>query len=284
MLGSGFDARACALLAVPYPELAARVRAETHDEAVVTWLKESGHWPDEGSHEVWNGFMRSRGWRDDASALLARRREEAGLNPADAPTFFDLIEAEEGRAPATHRPWEPRDPRVILLLGVCGSGKTTIGEHLAGALGWRFADADAFHPPANRAKMSCGDPLTEEDRLPWLATLHDFLRDRVAEGQSLVLACSGLREAYRQRLFAAAPAAISAALLHGSRPVLLERLSARRGHYMPASLLDSQLATLELPDPAQVPTFDIDRDLATTLEAIVHTLRLPVTLPATLPA
>jgi len=134
---------------------------------------------------------------------------------------------------------------IVLLMGVAGVGKTTIGEALARELGWRFIDADDYHPPQNVAKMKAGIPLNDEDRWPWLARLNKLLRDET----DAVLACSALKAAYRERL-AQGVADFTTVYLHGSSELIRARIAARKHRYMPAALLDSQLATLEPPADA----------------------------------
>lgn len=143
---------------------------------------------------------------------------------------------------------------VILIMGVAGSGKTTVGQKLAGELGWPFADADHFHPPANIAKMSAGQPLDDADRAPWLAKLRAFIDERLARGENAILACSALKASYRDALIAN-PARVRLVHLQGSPGLLARRLDARRGHYMAPAMLDSQLAALE--PPAHALTLDI---------------------------
>lgn len=128
----------------------------------------------------------------------------------------------------------------IVLMGVSGSGKTTVGVRLAEASGRVFIDGDDLHPAANKQKMASGIPLTDDDRWPWLARVGE----RLAVGDGPIVACSALHRAYRDVLRQAAPGAFFA-LLNGSRDVLAARVAARHHEYMPASLLDSQLATLE---------------------------------------
>jgi gluconokinase len=141
----------------------------------------------------------------------------------------------------------------ILVMGVAGSGKSTIGAGLADALRSEFLEGDSFHPPSNVEKMAAGVPLTDADREPWLAMLAELLANRHARGAGTVLACSALRRAYRDRLRSAVPADESFAIvLVADIPTLGHRLEARRGHYMPASLLESQLATLEPLGPDEV--------------------------------
>jgi carbohydrate kinase (thermoresistant glucokinase family) len=143
---------------------------------------------------------------------------------------------------ATHsgRPAAAR-PQVIVM-GVSGCGKTTIGDLVARELGVRFLDGDSLHPVENVAKMAAGTPLTDEDRWPWLAIVGSELAAAGADG--LVLACSALRRSYRDAIRAQAPDTVFLHL-HGSKEVLGSRLEGRSGHFMPAALLDSQLATLE---------------------------------------
>ncbi|HWA00801.1 MAG TPA: gluconokinase [Caulobacterales bacterium] len=136
------------------------------------------------------------------------------------------------------------DPRWIVVMGVAGSGKSTLGAALAEKLGLPFLEGDAFHPPENVAKMAAGVALTDEDRWPWLDTLGRALRE--AEGGA-VLACSALKAIYRARLRSLSERSLVFLWLKLDRNVLLERMKGRKGHYMPASLLDSQLATLEPP-------------------------------------
>ena len=136
---------------------------------------------------------------------------------------------------------------AIIVMGVSGSGKSTIGAQLAEALGWPFADADGFHPAANVAKMAAGQPLTDEDRWPWLDAIAAHIgASRTAE-QPVLVACSALRRAYRERLRAGHGDLI---FLHlaGASEVIATRQAARQGHFMPPSLMASQFATLE--DPA----------------------------------
>ncbi|UOQ64570.1 gluconokinase [Hymenobacter volaticus] len=135
---------------------------------------------------------------------------------------------------------------VFIVMGVSGSGKTTIGRLLAKQLGLPFHDADDFHSPANIAKMSNGIPLTDADRQGWLADLAAGIGEWEKAGGA-VLACSALKETYRQTLQAGAQLPLRWAFLDGSRELLQSRLLGRKNHYMSASLLDSQLATLEKP-------------------------------------
>ena len=133
-------------------------------------------------------------------------------------------------------------PFLLVVMGVSGSGKTTVGIALAAELNIRFEDADDLHPAANVAKMASGHALTDDDRIPWLAAVGARLS--AAENTGLVMACSALKRSYRQALLAAEPR-IQFVYLEGSRQLLETRLGNRHGHFMPASLLDSQLATLE---------------------------------------
>jgi gluconokinase len=133
---------------------------------------------------------------------------------------------------------------TLVVMGVSGSGKTTVAVGVAKRLGWVFAEGDDFHPAANIAKMASGHALTDEDRWPWLGALAKWIGQREAAGENAVLTCSALRRVYRDVLAAGHP---SVRFVHVtvSAEVLEQRLQQRRGHYMPASLLESQLATLE---------------------------------------
>ncbi len=155
---------------------------------------------------------------------------------------------------------------IILVMGVAGSGKTTVGQLLARQLNWSFADADDFHPPANIAKMSAGQPLNDDDRAPWLEALRAHLQACLDRHENTVLACSALRESYR-RLLVVDPTQVRIVHLHGSRELLLSRISGRQGHYMKSSMLDSQLATLEPPADA------LSLDVSPTPEVLVAQIR-----------
>ncbi len=136
-------------------------------------------------------------------------------------------------------------------MGVTGTGKSTVGLALAQATGWQFADADDFHSQANREKMRASIPLTDEDRAPWLQSLHEQIAKWNHEGANAILACSALKESYRATLIDGIPRdSVRFFYLNGPASVIRERLEARQGHYMPPSLLPSQLATLEPPRDA----------------------------------
>lgn len=135
---------------------------------------------------------------------------------------------------------------VLIVMGVTASGKTTVGQQLAEALGWPFYDGDDFHPDENVDKMRRGVPLTDGDRTPWLHRLHTLIRDTLARDGHAVIACSALRESYRARLHGGLTD-VRFVYLKVSRHVLQRRIDARRDHFMPPSLLDSQLRTLEEP-------------------------------------
>ena len=143
-------------------------------------------------------------------------------------------------------------PAVLVVMGVSGSGKTTIAALLAGRLGWEFEDGDDFHPPANVAKMHGGTPLTDEDRWPWLHAMAAWVDATRAGGRHGVLACSALRRAYRDILVGSRPD-VRLVYLQGSKALISARQAARTNHFMPAALVDSQFAALEEPGPEERP-------------------------------
>jgi len=153
---------------------------------------------------------------------------------------------------------------VILIMGVTGAGKTTVGALLAKKLSWAFLDADDFHSPENRRKMHLGIPLTDAERLPWLTAIHDELLRRTAAGENLVLACSALRQSYRELLSANLQVAL--VYLHGTPEELHRNLAARAHHFAGENLVPSQLATLEEPANALV------EDIAQPVEQIVASI------------
>lgn len=156
-------------------------------------------------------------------------------------------------------------------MGVAGSGKTTIGTRLATALGWQFADADDFHPSENIAKMRQGIPLTDSDRQPWLAALHQAIVGWLEVQTPTVLACSALKQAYRHALVQNADQ-VKLIYLKGSPALLQLRLGARQGHYMPVTLLQSQFEALEEPQTALV--IDAALSPATIVQVIRSELKL----------
>ena len=137
---------------------------------------------------------------------------------------------------------------ILIVAGVSGSGKTTVGAMLAGHLHWRFADGDDFHPAANIEKMRAGIPLTDDDRWPWLRAIAAWMDERVSRGESAVIPCSALRRSYRDILLADRAEA-RLIFLAVDREVLASRLAARHGHFFPAQLLSTQLDALESPQP-----------------------------------
>ena len=132
---------------------------------------------------------------------------------------------------------------AVIVMGVAACGKTTVGEALAAKLHAQFVEGDTLHPPSNVAKMSAGHPLTDEDRWPWLAQVGASLKGN----KGIVASCSALKKIYRQRIVESAGRPVSFILLNGDKAILQKRIADRKGHFMPASLLDSQLATLEIP-------------------------------------
>lgn len=161
--------------------------------------------------------------------------------------------------------------RVIVLMGVTGCGKSTVGELLAERLGWIYCDADDYHPAANVEKMAQGIALNDEDRWPWLRGLGDQIGAWLAAGTGAILACSALKESYRQ-ILVDDRAAVRVVHLKGSRELIAERLAARVHRYMPASLLESQFQTLE--EPSDALSVDIDA----TPDAIVEKIRRDLAL------
>jgi gluconokinase len=159
--------------------------------------------------------------------------------------------------------------RFILVMGVSGSGKTSVGQALASRLGWDFYDADDFHPPANLAKMAGGIPLDDGDRAPWLDALHDLISRCLAEDRPGVLACSALKERYRLRLLEDNHA-LRIVYLKGSYDLIWSRMSARPGHFMKPAMLQSQFDALE--EPAGALTADVGLPLDGIVDFITQSL------------
>jgi len=141
---------------------------------------------------------------------------------------------------------------VLVVMGVAGSGKTTVGSALAERLGWNYQEGDALHPPSNVSKMAGGTPLTDADRWPWLHSIAAVIDGWRAAGQSGVVTCSGLKRAYREILVGTRPD-VRLVYLRGDRALIGARMAARSGHFMPTALLDSQFATLEEPGADERP-------------------------------
>jgi gluconokinase len=161
---------------------------------------------------------------------------------------------------------------IIVLMGVSGSGKTTIGKELSRQLAWTFVDADDFHPAANLAKMHRGEPLTDEDRWPWLGAIRQRLLLAAHRGENVVLACSALKHAYQEYLTHEEPAHIYYVYLRGSEELIRQRLAARKGHFMDPHLLLSQFETLEPPEHA------VEVDIAQPPDEIAAEIRLKLGL------
>ena len=161
---------------------------------------------------------------------------------------------------------------AILVMGVSGVGKTTVAEVLAARLGWAFLDADKLHPPGNVAKMRSGTPLTDDDRWPWFEAIGKGIDRRAAAREPIVVACSALKRAYRTVLSDGRPG-LRLVYLHGTRELIMTRLEARRGHYFPAGLLDSQLAALEEPHTNERAIIaGVDQPIAAIVDEIVRQL------------
>ncbi len=146
-------------------------------------------------------------------------------------------------------------PEAIIVMGVSGCGKSTVGQLLADRAGWIFVDADDYHTPENVAKMAAGQPLDDSDRAPWLEKLKLLVEETCAEGVGIVLACSALRAKYRDQL-ASGRIVPTFVFLDGSKELIAARMSAREGHFMPLDLLDSQFDLLEVPDTAVCVSID----------------------------
>jgi gluconokinase len=161
---------------------------------------------------------------------------------------------------------------ILIVAGVSGSGKTTVGALIAGQLHWRFADADDFHPESNVVKMRSGIPLTDEDRLPWLRAIADWMDDRIKAGESAVVACSALKRSYRELLLCGRPEA-TMVFLEVSHDELARRLSMRAGHFFPKQLLESQMKTVEPPQPGEnMRTVLVDGDATWTADKVIALL------------
>ena len=165
-----------------------------------------------------------------------------------------------------------KDISLFLVMGVSGSGKSTIAKGLAERLGITFMEADDYHPAANIEKMRASIPLTDEDRRPWIDALRDALVKAVADGQRVALACSALHKRYREELRATV-AANALIYLKGSESLIIQRVAARQGHFMPVTLLDSQFAALEEPGPEEIPiVVPIEGTAKETLEKLLAIL------------
>ena len=169
---------------------------------------------------------------------------------------------------------DARNPCALVVMGVSGSGKSTIADKLAARLGCRYEDGDKFHPPSNVAKMSAGHPLTDEDRWPWLQAIADEIDRACGAGERAVIACSALKRAYRDILVHGRND-VRIVFLKGTQELIASRLAARKGHFMPPGLLDSQFKTLEPPGSEERPvTVSIDASVETIVDDTIRQLRL----------
>jgi gluconokinase len=165
-------------------------------------------------------------------------------------------------------------PCALVVMGVSGSGKSTIADALARELGWRYEDGDKFHPASNVAKMRAGHPLTDEDRWPWLRAIADEIDRSCKRGERVVIACSALKRAYRD-ILVHGRGDVRIVFLDGTEALIAGRLAARKGHFMPPGLLTSQFKTLEPPAVDERPvTVSIDATVGAIVDDIVRQLKL----------
>ena len=163
---------------------------------------------------------------------------------------------------------------VVVLMGVAGAGKTTVGRRLAQELGWTYYEGDDFHPPSNIEKMARGKPLNDADRDPWLDALHELVQDLLRRGENAVLACSALKRRYRKRLLVHRDS-VRLVYLQGTREVLHRRIESRGGHFMSVDLLESQFEALEEPDASEGALWvDVSGSMGETTRAIRDRLGL----------
>jgi gluconokinase len=163
-------------------------------------------------------------------------------------------------------------PCALILMGVSGSGKTTIGERLAARMSWRYEDADTFHPASNVAKMSAGQPLTDHDRWPWLKAIAAEIDRACTAGERVVIGCSALRRVYRDVLVHGRDD-VRFIYLEGPQAMIADRLGQRKGHFMPPGLLASQFQTLEPPTPDEwAVTVSIDAQVEVIVDRIISQL------------
>lgn len=167
-----------------------------------------------------------------------------------------------------------RDPCAIIVMGVSGCGKSSIGLKISDALGMQFVEGDQLHPASNVEKMSKGIPLTDDDRMPWLDLIGETMKASLDREQGVIVSCSALKRTYRDRLRKAVNGQLFFVYLSGSKELLTKRMGERKGHFMPMSLLESQLATLEVPtgEPGVV-TVDIDDTIEGIAEAAFRDLK-----------
>jgi gluconokinase len=246
-----FDARCCRFLGVPYADVRERALQGGCDEEILLWAHGKGLARSDEDCLIWNRFMSKIGWRDDRTEIVAQRVIEYGFQPGAAQTLCELFDLDEGRPIGGTRSWEAHPLSILVVMGVAGSGKTTIGKALADALKWDYIEGDSLHPPENVAKMASGVALSDADRAPWLESIRSAIDSSVASGRKVVVACSALRHAYRQAL---TPDTGSSRYIHlkGDFALIKGRLAARTGHFMKESLLQSQFDALEAPESALV--------------------------------
>jgi gluconokinase len=178
---------------------------------------------------------------------------------------------------AHHRVMADETPQIVLVMGVAGSGKTSVGRQLATELGWTFAEGDDFHSAANVAKMARGTPLTDADRWPWLDAIGNWIATETAAGRSAVVACSALKRSYRDRL-RLAWSALRVVYLRVDRAELHRRLAARLEHFFPERLLDSQLQELEPPEADEQPIV-VSNSVDTVVRYVIPFLRPSASAP-----
>ena len=242
-----FDARCCRFLGVTFAQLQEQALKTNDDLEVLNWAHENGIKHSDEACEHWNAFMLKLGWRDSRSSILKIRMQECGVVGKPIETMFDLQDFDEGRDPTIYQAWELQSPTVIILIGVAGCGKSTVGAALAKELNWQFKDADEFHSASNIQKMGSGIALNEEDRAPWLKSIAAHIESTIEKNIPYVLTCSALKKSHRDTLLVNR-AKTRLVYLKADIDVLRDRLISRKNHFMKENLLDTQFAALEEPE------------------------------------